>query len=528
MNAAHDYFEPGVTIGSLLRSRAGNDGSTIFCRATDRSLTYAALSAEVGQLAGFLGSRGLGLGDRVAIMLPHTPDHIVVLLALARIGAIAVPLNPQLQGKSLEYILDHSEPAALICDRAFEDRIIPALHVVPVARVWWRGGAPAELRPDDRPLPVISELTGHTPPEFVATEDTTTAICYTSGTTGPPKGVLLSDKMYRCAATSSLILSGIKAGDLPLFWEPMYHLFGIEVVILALMKPVTLIMVDRFSASGFWDAAREGGATHIHYVGGVLQLLLKQPPSEQDRNHQVRAAWGGGCPTQIWDEMERRFGLGMRDSFGMTETSALNIVNLGGVAGALGKPLPYFEARVLDDDGSPTPPDQVGELFIRGKVPGLITAGYFRNPETTAETIEDGWLKTGDLVSVDREGIYRFFSRKKDCVRRRGENVSPWDVERVINDHPDVEECSLVGVRNEFDDEDLKIIIKAAPGRDIDPREFHDWCSARMPRFQVPRFVEFTAEFPKTSTQRIRKHELSRATAGCWDADSDLGKRATA
>jgi crotonobetaine/carnitine-CoA ligase len=523
MTAASAWFPPGVTIGRLLRDRASLDGNVVFCRSDDRDITYAELEAQVRQLAGHLVAQGLGESDRVAVMLPHHPDHILVLLALTQIGAVAVPLNPQQQGAGLEYILEQSEPAMLIGDQAYADRLVPALARVCIARTLWRGEISAGLGHPTGRLPNPASISGYQPPGFEAAPETPVAICYTSGTTGAPKGVLITDKMYRCAATSSLILSGIEAGDVPLFWEPMYHLFGIEVVVLALMKPVTLAMVDRFSASTFWVSAARNRATHIHYVGGVLQLLLRQPPAAHDRTHCVRVAWGGGCPPQIWHEVEQRFGLNMRDSFGMTETSALNIVNLEGIPGALGRPLPYFEARVVDDGGQPVATDEVGQLLIRGNEPGLVTSGYFRNPQATTETIRDGWLHTGDLVRVDAHGVFHFFSRRKDCVRRRGENVSPWEVERVLNEHPDVEECSLVGVRNEFGDEDLKIFIKPTQGRHVDPSALHAWCLTKMARYQVPRFIEFTDEFPRTATQRIRKHELSRSTLDCWDAQAHSG-----
>lgn len=519
------YIE-ATTVGELLDTRIRQNANHVFCVWKQERITYRQLGSKVNRIANGFIAHGIRARDRVGVMLPHHPDHIFVLLALARIGAVAVPINANLRGDSLEYQLSHSEPHAIVADAEFRDQILPALAVTASpALLFWRGESSPE-RAGEAPAVPFDRLADAADAilEHRASPEDIVAICYTSGTTGAPKGVLITDAMYRAAATASLLISDIQDGDVPLFWEPMYHMFGIEVVVLALLKPVTLAMVERFSASNFWRWARECGATHIHYVGGVLQLLMKQPPSAEDRDHKVRVAWGGGCPPEVWHDFEQRFGLDMRDSFGMTETAALNIVNTEDIPGALGRVLPYFDARVVDENGDPAPTGSIGQLLIRGREPHIITPGYFRNPEATAETIRDGWLYTGDLVRQDQDGVFWFFSRQKDSVRRRGENVSAWEVERVVNKHPDVEESALITVRNEFGDEDLKIFIKPV-GRPFEPGPLIAWCAERMAKFQVPRFVAFINEFPKTPTQRIRKHELSRSVDDCWDREKSAAAK---
>lgn len=514
------YIDPATTVADLLDARARENADHVFCVWQQDRITYSQLAQLVNRYANGFLAQGVSAGHRVGVMLPHHPEHIFVLLALARIGAVAVPMNTHLRGVGLEYQITHSEPHAIVTDVEFADQVLPALAATNTqATLFWRGDS-LPMRENGGAVIAFDALidASDAPPAHKAKPEDIVAICYTSGTTGAPKGVLITDAMYRAAANSSLRISGIQDGDVPLFWEPMYHMFGIEVVILALHKPVTLAMVERFSASNFWNWARETGATHIHYVGGVLQLLLKQPASEDDRNHKVRVAWGGGCPPELWYECETRFGFDLRDSFGMTETAALNIINTEDNPGALGRPLPYFDARIIDEEGRPTPVGELGQLLIRGLEPHIITPGYFRQPEATADAIRDGWLYTGDLVRQDDKGVFWFFSRKKDSVRRRGENISAWEVERVINEHPDVEESALVMVRNEFGDEDLKIFIKPVAAA-FDPAALIAWCATRMAKFQVPRFVAFIDEFPKTPTQRIRKHELPRTTDDCWDGD---------
>ncbi|MBV2145104.1 AMP-binding protein [Falsochrobactrum sp. TDYN1] len=514
------HIDTGLTVSDLLDARVREHGDRVFCRWKHEEITYAQLSERVDRLANGLLSSGIVAGSRVGVMLSHHPDHILVLLGLLRIGAIAVPINTHLRGDGLRYQLAHCEPQAIIADAEYADQLLPAFDAVSASvTLIWRGALPASSPLGVRFIAFDAVANGPAGrPQRRGKSSDIVAICYTSGTTGAPKGVLITDAMYHAAAISSLNISGIREGDRPLFWEPMYHLFGIEVVILALCTPVTLAMVDRFSASNFWQWARESRATHIHYVGGVLQLLLRQPPKPDDRGHEVRVAWGGGCPTQTWRPFEERFGVEMRDSFGMTETAALNIANTQGIPGALGVPLPYFEARVIDETGQAVATGEVGQLLIRGKQPDIVTPGYFRNPEATAAAIRDGWLHTGDLVRQDEDGVFWFFARQKDSIRRRGENVSAWEVERVINQHPQVEESAVTMVINEFGDEELKVFIKPVSGI-FAVEAFHDWCRAHMAKFQVPRFVAFIDEFPRTPTQRIRKHELSKSLEDCWDAE---------
>jgi crotonobetaine/carnitine-CoA ligase len=528
-----NYVDPNTTVRALLEERASRNAELVVCRFEGGELTYAELNAQVNRFANGLLNMGIRKGDRVAVMLAHHTDHIVTFFALAKIAATLVPVNVNLKGDALEYLLRHSEPTGLIADTSYDDQLAPVLRALgaaaPHVQIW--RGASGEATSSGKSTSSTSACSkearcvdfrevcaagSDTPPPVSVVASDVLAICYTSGTTGAPKGALITDKMYRASAVGSLMLSGVEDHETFLFWEPMYHLFGMEVLVLAVLKPLTLGMVERFSATRFWEQARHYGATHIHYVGGVPQLLMKQPESTSDRDHKVRVAWGGGCPIGMWRAFEKRFGLHMRDSFGMTETASLNIINVEGEPGALGRPLPYFEARIVDDAGVDVALGQTGELLVRGKEPGLITPGYFRNPEATASAIRDGWLHTGDYVRQDDREIFFFVGRKKDSIRRRGENISAWEVERIINSHPQVEESALIAVANEFGDEEIKAFVKPHDSA-FDPAAFVQWCEGKMARFQVPRFVALVDSFPKTPTQRIMKHQLSRSITDCWD-----------
>jgi crotonobetaine/carnitine-CoA ligase len=330
----------------------------------------------------------------------------------------------------------------------------------------------------------------------------------------------MTDRMLRASALGSIWIGDIHPGSVLHFWDPIYHVFGSEVLVLSLMVPVTLALVPRFSASRFWSEVREYGATHVHFVGGVLQLLLKQPPSSDDRSHGAMIAWGGGCPVGIWREFEERFGMQIREGYGMTETSSFSTINTAGKLGSIGKAVDYFEVEIVDDSGAVTRPREVGEIRVAENERGVMVARYHKDTETTATTIRDGWLYTGDLAYRDEDGFIFFLGRKKDSLRRRGENISAWEVERVINDHPAVEESALIGVTNELADEDLKLFVKLKPDQQLSAADLLLWCQPRLATFQIPRFVAFVDEFPKTPTQRIQKQFLSKAVDdGCFDRE---------
>jgi crotonobetaine/carnitine-CoA ligase len=290
------------------------------------------------------------------------------------------------------------------------------------------------------------------------------------------------------------------------------------------MKPVTLIIVRRFSASRFWESVRNYGVTKIHYLGGIIDILLKQPPALDDKNHCVRIAFGGGCRKENWRAFERRFGVKIQECYGMTEASGFTTVNTSGKVGSIGKPYPYFDVRIIGEDGLPVKAGQCGEIIVREKEPGLITRGYLNNQGATAAVLKDGWLYTGDMGRYDEAGDFFYIGRKKDSIRRRGENISAWEVERVLDTHPDIKESAVIGVDAEIGEQDLKAFIVCAAGTDIEPADIIKWCRPRMPHYQIPRYVALIERFEKTPTERIRKENLSARTNDCWDFEKQIRK----
>jgi carnitine-CoA ligase len=508
------FFSAADNVPKLLAHCARDMPDHVYCKGEGGEVTYADLAERIRIAAGILHARGLREGMHVAVVLSHHLDHIVTFFAIMQVGAVHVPINTALKGMGLAHIFEHAHPAFLIADAAYRETLAEVIAMRGDAmRTFWREPADGAGQMDQV---LYGEPAALEAPPAEQSDSRIRQVLYTSGTTGAAKGVVMPDRMVRAAALGSIWIGDITPGSVLHFWDPIYHVFGTEVLVLALMVPVTLVIVPRFSASRLWEEACANKVTHIHFVGGVLQLLMKQPPSAGDKTHGVKIAWGGGAPVDIWRQFEERFGVRIHEGYGMTETSSFSTINRDCKFGSIGTAVPYFEVELVDDAGQRPAPGQPGEIRVRGREPGVLVQRYYNNPEATVGALRDGWLYTGDLATQDEEGHFFFLGRKKDSLRRRGENVSAWEVERVFSQHPAVEECALVGVKNEFADEDLKLFVKRR-NPSLTETELVAWAEPRMAAFQVPRFVKFVDGFQKTPTERIQKQFLSKAIDDCWD-----------
>jgi carnitine-CoA ligase len=288
-----------LSIGAQLDRRACDGPGFVYARFEDREITIGQLSDAVNRLIVALCELGIERGDRVPVMLANHVDHIVVFFALLKLRACQVPVNVNLRGEGLRFILSHSQARAFIVDGRFAESVDPLLPGLGFETVIWRD------RPDHGVD--LENLRAHPradAPTCPVVPDDVIAISYTSGTTGLPKGVKVTDKMLRTCAHPAARLTDLQEGDVLYVWEPFYHIGGSEVLVLAIEERTTLAIVERFSVSKFWADVRRFGATHIHFLGGVLALLLKEPPRPDDRDHPVRVAWGGGCPVTVWTTFE--------------------------------------------------------------------------------------------------------------------------------------------------------------------------------------------------------------------------------
>jgi crotonobetaine/carnitine-CoA ligase len=493
---------------ALFDAAARAEPRRVFARFGARTLTFGALDRMASALAGALANDGLKRGDRVATMLRNGPEALAVMFALAKAGLVWVPVHVQLRGEGLRYILEHCDPGFVIAEAEFAPEIARCGARAP-RLLLAGGGAPGSL---EALLAAESAIGDDRPADADCY-----AILYTSGTTGPPKGVMLTHRMLRLSGEGAALVAAARDGDVLFVWEALYHIGGAQLVVLPLIRRVTLAFTDRFSAGTFWTQVREEQATHIHFLGGILQILLKQPPSPLDRTHGVRIAWGGGCPAEIWRSFEERFGVEIRECYGMTEASSITTYNDGGKVGSVGKPVPWFEVEVRASDGSLARTGEAGQIVVHARGDAGLFPGYFRNEAATAAALRDGCLWTGDIGRLDAEGDLAFLGRMTDSVRRRGENVSAWEVERVAAAHPAVEDCAMIGVAAEVGEQEIKLFVQPRHGAEIDLATFSTWLGERLAAYQNPRYIVLVQGFERTPSQRVMKHRLPRATEGCWD-----------
>ena len=495
----------------LFASAVRSEPRRLFARFEGAPISFATLDRQSSTLAAALRRRRIVGGERVAVMLRNSPATLATILGLAKAGIVFVPVNARALGEGLRYVLEHCSPSLVIA----EADLVPTI-----------GACGAEL--PGVPLLSNGEAEGGELLQSLLDEemrfdepapdgDDCLAICYTSGTTGEPKGVMLSHAMLRHAGEAVALVSAARDGDTMLMWEPLYHIGGLQMIVLPLLRKVTLAMVERFSAGGFWQQARSYGASHIHFLGGILQILLKQPPSALDRRHGARIAWGGGCPADIWRPFEERFGVEIRECYGMTEASSITTYNESGPVGSVGKPVPWLQVELRDADDRPVPTGQRGEIVVHAEDPSALFAGYFRQPAATQRARRGGSLYTGDLGQFDGDGNLFFLGRLSDSVRCRGENVSAWEVERVAAMHPAVEDSAMIGVAAEVGEQEIKLFLQPKPGATIDPEALSAWLGERLAAYQNPRYIAVVEGFERTPSERIMKHRLSRDIRSCWD-----------
>ena len=516
------FISDSQTILGLLEQNAEHSAGRSFASFEGQEIRTRELRDKARQTAYLLAKQGVRPGDRVAVMLDNHLDNLVLFFALVWVGAIHVPVNTRLRYDSLRYLVEHSRPKLIIVEDRYVTHLPPQEGVVQQRLcVTHKASEGFEWSMDQDALK--GQGSDYPGPADVQPSDVI-SIMYTSGTTGPPKGVKVTDKMLRASAFASAKASGAVTGDIFLVWEPLYHIGALQLLPLALGVGVQLALVDRFSVSRFWDQVRETGATQIHFLGGILQMLLRQKATVMDTRHPCRIAWGGGAPAGITTKFQARFNLEVRENYGMTEASSLTSINKDGHKGSVGKPAPYFEVRVVDGEGHQVATGYKGEIIVRELEQGLITPGYFEDEKASREVIRDGWLFTGDIGYFDESGYLYYAGRLKDSIRRRGENISAWEIERVVEQLEYVEQAAAIGVPDEIGDEEIKLFVKLAahagvssPGQSV-----FRWCEERLPGFQVPKYLSIVDEFPMTGTERIRKELLSPAISGSETMVNDI------
>lgn len=519
----------GFVLGDVLRSRADSHRTEPFLRFHDGELTYGEVHTTANRLAQGLISLGVGRGDHVAVMLPNCPDFVPVVFALARIGAVAVPVNTAHRGELLRHVLHSSDATTLIIDASYVDRVPPVADRLPgltglVVRDT-DGGAPLGVL--GKPAVPFASLLDHgeEEPRAGLVFSDLQAIMYTSGTTGPSKGAMCSHALALTCAYDSLnyLDRWGKTIYCPL---PLFHAAGLwDGMLSALLGGGVLAVVEKFSASRFWDDVRYFDAQVAMSVFSMIPILLNREPTDRDRDHPLEMFYMGKSVLDA--PLRERFGVRSVETYTSTEAGIATGSPYGewriGSCGTVHDE--RFVAAIVDEHDREVGPGEPGELVLRPKQPFVITSGYYGAPEETAATFRNLWFHTGDRMWRDEDGYFHFLDRMKDSIRRRGENISAFDLECEVNLHPAILESAAIGVPSELEDEDVKLAVVLRPGAALEPEELVKFCTERLPRFMVPRYVEFVEALPRTPTDKVAKYRLRAEgdrglTPSTWDREA--------
>jgi crotonobetaine/carnitine-CoA ligase len=503
-----------LDLAALLELRAEEDPGRPFLVMSDElRLGYGEFNERVNQVAhGLAEVQGVGSGDRVAVMLTNSLEFLLVSYALKKLGAVEVAINTGFRGPGLVHVVNLTEARLMVTEEEFVGPIAEVLdrleHLRTVALVGPGDGAPlsgVEVGGFDD----LVSSRGSNPSREVRDTDLGTVL-FTSGTTGPSKGCMLS---HRYGVRTGEVIAeaiGLRADDCLYCPFPLYHVDAAFLTVApAIVLGARAAIGRRFSASGFWDEVREFEATVFDFMGATLTILWKQEESAADADNPVRLAWG--VPMPAWRErFEARFGLELVHAYGLTDGGmpCWEDRAAGEPQGSCGKPRHPYEVGIFGDTDDQLPPGEVGEIAIRPLEADVVMKGYWGMPEETLSTFRNLWLHTGDYGRMDEQGHLFFEGRKKDAIRRRGENISAWEIEEIVHEHPDVAEAVAVGVPSDLTEEDVKVFVVLREGATLDEEELREFCRPRMARFMVPEYVEFIEAIPKTTTGKPEKYKL--------------------
>jgi carnitine-CoA ligase len=488
----------------------------------DRHLTYGAMDRLSNRFSRVFRELGVRKGDHVAVMVPNCPEWVACWFGLAKLGAVLVAFNTQWKADGLEYALRQADVKYCLVGAEFQGEFkktgkAPGLTLV----VFDLAGGRVEIEGAHS----LSRIFGGISAEAVEGESPKGGdpliITYTSGTTGWPKAVVNPHRAYIAAAEDLRDYVEIGPEDIIYACLPLYHANPQAYCVLtALVTGGSIALAEKFSASRFWQDIRAYRATAFSYVGAVLPILLSQPEREEEKNSSAKKCFGGGAPKEVHEAVTRRFGVQVCELYGMSETGTWNTINRPGKirSGSVGQARESFEVKVFDDQDEEIPPGMVGEIVVRPKKPFIMFNGYYRMPEETLKDFRNLWFHTGDLGKVDGEGYFYFCGRKKESIRRGGEEITPYEIEKIFLDHPAVAEAAAVGVPDPILGEEIKVYVVLREGQRVEPGGLIERCQEKLPKFMIPRYLEFVSSLPKTASEKVQKVSLkSRGIGSAWD-----------
>ncbi|MDP3138107.1 MAG: AMP-binding protein [Burkholderiaceae bacterium] len=521
---------------TVLEYQAVHRAKAPFLSWTDEgpTYTYGQTNAIVNRLARGFARLGVSKGDFVVLFLPNCVEYVFAWFALSKLGAVEVTVSDMYKGDFLRHQANLSKARIIVTTPELTARLAEIeSELVHIERCIVVDEQGADAAPSARLERMVTSSfsalyeTDDSNLGIAVTPADTAAVLFTSGTTGLSKGVLMPHSQIYFFAEEDAQMMGLKPDDVFMTAFPLFHGNAqLMTVYPCVVVGAHCVLYQRFSASEFIGRARRSGATLTNLLGSTMAFICAQPPSPDDRQHRLRRVYSAPLSPELAPVFTERFGVSdFVDGFGQTEISLVfmthpEVPRPPGASGVLMDQ--WFEIRLADPDTDEEVPEgEVGELLVRHKVPGTICDGYLGMPEKTVETWRNLWFHTGDALRRDAQGWYYFVDRVKDALRRRGENISSFEVESVIRSHPEVTDCAVVAVKADEkggEDEVKACVIVTSPDK-VSYVDLIRWCEARMPYFMVPRYIEYLEALPQTPSQKVRKKELRDAgiTRQTWD-----------
>jgi carnitine-CoA ligase len=500
-------------IRSFLEEKVDKNILKPFLYYEDQSVTYVQFDRHVNRVAHGLQELGVRKGDKVSLMLPNVPEFLYFWFALAKIGAVMVPVNTGFKPLEASYVVNHSDSVGLVVS---SEHLPAATAIKRECQALRWTVCIDDVAADAIDYRQMCREMSEEPVAVDVSDDDLGQIIYTSGTTGFPKGVMHVHRDLTMTGEAFKLCAGLNPEDRLMIILPLFHANAQYYSTMgALAAEASLILIRRFSAGAFWEQAVHYGATEFNFVGAVGRILSRRPRKEFRSSHGIRTAYGALVPSDIYKHFTEVFKIAnVIDGYGLTEVPRVSQNPIGGKIkiGSMGLParhpnpnVTFAEVRVVNEERRDVPPGEKGELIIRSPV---MTKGYYKDEAATSKTIRKGWLYSGDYVYRDEEGYLFFVDRKKDIIRRKGENISATEIELAINENKKILESAVIGVPSELGEDEILACVVSKPGETVTAEEVIDQCRERLALFKVPRYVQFRDALPKTSTERTAKFLL--------------------
>ena len=523
--------------GKIVEDKANENGESVYVYFKDQKITYRELNQNSGRMAKGYSQLGVKKGEAISIMMPNCPEFLYHWFGLAKIGAIDNPINVSYKGDVLRHLIVNSKSKIVVIHEQFLEQIqfiqhelkgVERIIVYPRKKHGLRLEIPS-LSFDD-----VFNNTG----EFFASDAVRPSdplqIIYTGGTTGPSKGAVLSHNCVYHYTNDLIKFLHLTRKTRAYNCLPLFHQNHRFTSTYTLLLNASYAMGERYSARSFWDEVRKYKATHFHFLGGMPLIIYNQPPKPNDADNPAKTAWGGPIPLDIAESFEKRFGVKLYCGFyGLSEASGVSWITAeeadelkakGKWAQAVGmgrEQKDIYEVKLVNDEDQEVADGEAGEIICRPARAYAMMTEYVNNPKATAEAFRNLWFHTGDMARKDEDGYFHFVDRKKDYIRRRGENISSFEIEKVVNAHASVVDSAAVGVKSEVGEDEVRIFVLVKEGSRLTPEELMVWCEPRMAYFMIPRYVDFVSEFPRNPVGRIEKFKLRdiEMTVETWDRE---------